>query len=553
MPGIVFSIIMLITQSKIKHFLVVPILLLIAITLSHIFLAIMGIPLSEAIENTWFLEPVQTSQIGLVYSVFAQVDWGLISSNIVGIISITILIPIVVLLNGTGLEIALQKDTDLDEDLSANGLANIASGLVGATVGHMGPANTLMNAKLGGNNRLSGIVASSFCALVFFIGGNLLSYIPIFVVGTLILAVGLELLIEWVYFSYKKLSRFDYTLVLLILGIIAYFGFLEGVAIGIVIASLFFVVNYSRLDVTRYIQSGTTQQSNVQRSYREQKLLQENGDKICILKLQGYLFFGTANNLLTQVRSRIADPDLPEINFLILDFRLVNGLDTSAVLSFVKIKQILEQVKCYLIFTNLQEQIEKQLKQGGVFENNESENQIDSRCQVFPDYDYGLEWCENHILDAQENSEGNVLPQLSEQLTELFLAPEQSPEFMGYLTSIKASEGEYIFKQGDPPDGIYFLEQGQVSIFLEFANGMTKRLRTFRGGNIFGEMGLYENAPRSASVIADEPSILYLLSNQSFEKMEQENPNVASTFHKFIVSLLAQRLKHREKELRSLQ
>lgn len=46
--------------------------------------------------------------------------------------------------------------------------------------------------------------------------------------------------------------------------------------------------------------------------------------------------------------------------------------------------------------------------------------------------------------------------------------------------------------------------------------------------------------------------LLYFLSTQAFEKMEREDPLLAASFHRFIVISLAERLNHREKELRSL-
>jgi SulP family sulfate permease len=130
--------------------------------------------------------------------------------------------------------------------------------------------------------------------------------------------------------------------------------------------------------------------------------------------------------------------------------------------------------------------------------------------------------------------------------------PERAKDFFNYLQPLEVADGHILFKQGDASNGLYFLESGKISVFLTLANGEIKRLRTYNSGTIIGEMGLYQQANRSASVIADQPSNLYHLSKESFEKMEQKNTQLASIFHRFIVSLMAERLKYREKELRSL-
>ena len=122
---------------------------------------------------------------------------------------------------------------------------------------------------------------------------------------------------------------------------------------------------------------------------------------------------------------------------------------------------------------------------------------------------------------------------------------------MQYLELVHLSEGEFLFRQGDPSEGLYFIESGQISVVVELSDGETKRLRTYTTGAIVGEMGLYGNAPRFASVVSDRNSRLYHLSNQAFARIETEEPLLAATFHKFIVNLLAERLKNCSLELQN--
>ena len=114
------------------------------------------------------------------------------------------------------------------------------------------------------------------------------------------------------------------------------------------------------------------------------------------------------------------------------------------------------------------------------------------------------------------------------------------------------AEGEYLFRQGEPFDGLYFVGSGQVSVVLDLGEGQTKRIRTYTVGNTIGEMGLYRKAQRMASVIADKPSSVYFLPTQAFEQIEARDPLLASNIHRFIVNLLAERLHHREQELQNL-
>jgi sulfate permease, SulP family len=87
---------------------------------------------------------------------------------------------------------------------------------------------------------------------------------------------------------------------------------------------------------------------------------------------------------------------------------------------------------------------------------------------------------------------------------------------------------------------------------LELPDGKSKRICSYTGVNTIGEMGLYQQVPRTASVIADQPSSLYFLSTEVFELIETKEPVLAASFHKYIVTLLAERLKYREQERTSL-
>lgn len=134
-------------------------------------------------------------------------------------------------------------------------------------------------------------------------------------------------------------------------------------------------------------------------------------------------------------------------------------------------------------------------------------------------------------------------------IPEYFADPNQVDRLMNRLEACPLAEGEFLFHQGDPYNGLYFVASGQVSVVLKLKHGDNKRIRTYTTGNTIGEMGLYRRTVRMASVVADQPSTLYFLSSATFEHLEATDPMLAASIHRFIVTLLAERLHHREKEL----
>ena len=72
------------------------------------------------------------------------------------------------------------------------------------------------------------------------------------------------------------------------------------------------------------------------------------------------------------------------------------------------------------------------------------------------------------------------------------------------------------------------------------------------GHTIVGEMGFYRRLPRTASIIAEELTVVYRLTRESFDRMQQEDPEAAAAFHKLIIRLLSDRLDFANREISAL-
>jgi len=91
-------------------------------------------------------------------------------------------------------------------------------------------------------------------------------------------------------------------------------------------------------------------------------------------------------------------------------------------------------------------------------------------------------------------------------------------------------------------DDVFFIESGRISGRLELGDSKSVRLRTMRAGTTVGEIGCYLGQMRTASVIADEPTRAYRLTADALRLMVQQDPDLAAALHRYMVSLLADRL-----------
>ena len=67
-------------------------------------------------------------------------------------------------------------------------------------------------------------------------------------------------------------------------------------------------------------------------------------------------------------------------------------------------------------------------------------------------------------------------------------------------------KGEIIFRQGEPGNCMYDIHWGRVGVYAEYGTANEKKLAELYPGDFFGEMGLLEQSPRSATVVALEDS-----------------------------------------------
>lgn len=538
LPGVLFALILFIGLRRIKHFLALPGILVGAIVLFYVILLATGTSITEATDRGLLLGQTVGKVIWQPFWLtdLAAVDWAAIVGQSGNIAIVLVLSVVSLLLNASALELAIRQDVNLNRELKAAGLANLLSGLAGGMVGYHALSLSALSYRVGARGRLPGLVAGLLCLLVFVAGSALLAFFPKAILGGLLFFLGLDFLYEWVVASWSKLSRTDYAVVLLILIVIGATNFLLGVGVGLVAMVALFVLNYSRINVVHHALAGTELRSNVERcAYHRRALTEDLGRQIFILELQGFIFFGTANVVLDQIRARLADKGSAKLRYIILDFRRVTGLDSSAVISFVKAKQLAEAQGIILVFTHLSEAMQRRLEVNGLAAD-------DSTVRFFADLDRGLEWCEEAVLEADKITIIHVPVTLSAQLADSGFSKANTARLREFLERVDPDEGEYLMRQEEEADQLYFIERGTVSVWLELENGERVRLQTLGLGTAVGEPGLYLGTKCSASVIADSPVIAYRLTRAALAEMKAKEPELAATFHEFAARLLSERL-----------
>ncbi|HTX90039.1 MAG TPA: SulP family inorganic anion transporter [Anaerolineales bacterium] len=548
-PGAIFAIALLLVLRKYSHFLITPGALILATGLFYAYLFFARIPVAAAGARGWLLGPFPSGGLyqPLTIQSFSMIDWKAILQHVDKIAAILVLSVVSLLLNASGLEIAVKRDIDLNRELLTAGFANLAGGLGGSPVGYQALSLSALSYRLGAKSRLVNLVSALLCGAALFFGASMISYFPRPVLGGMLLFVGLNFLVDWLIDARKLLPTVDYLLVWAILIVIASVGFLEGIGVGILIAAILFVVTYSRVNAIKNILSGDVYHSNVDRPKVHRDLLNQKGAQIHILRLQGFLFFGTIQTVLDEIRQRLTKKDRQPLKYIVLDFQRVTRLDSSAVFGINRLKQLAQANSALMVWTNVSTPIRRQLERGGLVD------ETDDSFIILPTLDHGVEWCENRILAEQGITDlTGVFKRMEGQLKHVFPGLEAVDRLMEYFEPRKVEQGEYLMRQGDPPSDMYFVEHGLITVQLKLPDGKILRLRTIRGGATVGEIGLYLGATRSADVVASQPSTIYRLSAQSLKEMREKDPEVAAHLHEWVARLLAERLSDNNRTIEAL-
>lgn len=543
LPGALFAVALLWSYERSAHAMLIPGMVLGGVLLFHTVMLMAGIDVAEMSAQGWLLGPFEEGSLWRDWSLgdLAQVHWWTIVEQGATLATIPVLSAVALLLNATGLEVAVERDVDLDRELKSAGVANLFTGAAGGYIGFQELAISAMNYRVGATSRWTGLVAALVCVAALFEGAPLMSLFPRAVLGGLLMFLGLSFLFEWVWRSRLTLPRSDYAVVIVILLSTALLGFLEAVAIGLALAAVLFVVHYSRVDVLRQTLSGANFHSRVIRAPSQREALRKLGDAICVLRLQGYLFFGTATRLLEQVRRRLNASDLPAMRFAVLDFHHVTGVDTTITLTFKKLSKLTEPRQITLVVTGASATVIAQLARAGLREG--------EGYHLLSNLDSGLEWCESQLLDdtpeiqARQDADMPVREVLANMLSH----PNLVECLLNYLQREDLMAGQRLMRRGESPDNLYVLISGQLTAQHEQTDAPGReplRLSTQRGAQVVGEIGFYLGQPRSADVIADEPSVVYRLSAEALRRMELHDPQLASELHRLIVRQLAGRVTH---------
>lgn len=412
--------------------------------------------------------------------------------------------------------------------LRVTGGANLLTSLLGGMAGGVSIGASTANYKGGGRTSLSLLVHCMVIFLAVVAFGALLGKLPLVVIGAVLVVTAIQLVDKWsLELAGKVVSRqtIDWRAIALDLAVIVAVAVtaiagdvVVAVLIGVGVAVLLFVFRMSR-SIVRRERYGDTTHSRRTRDAGEMRILAEHGRRILVLELEGPVFFGSAESLGDRIDAAIAHGT----RYVALDFRRVNDLDSTGARIVLQAHERLKARGAHLLLASADaaRHVNTVLRDAGVMA-------AVTHARVFPDGDRALEWAESHLIEAVRaaRATGGEYPFVHLDLLAGFTAEERE-RFRALLRRREYRAGEVVFQEGAEGDELYIIVAGSASVKLRLDSGREQRLVTFAAGTVFGEMALLDREARSATVVADEGLVCYVLDHAAYEHITREMHAVA--------------------------
>ncbi|BEJ14864.1 hypothetical protein CspHIS471_0406310 [Cutaneotrichosporon sp. HIS471] len=579
------------------HQLIFPAYFLILPAIFYVIVAIGGWEWQYLRDQKWVFDVGQNVQPW--YSFYAGFKFNLVNWRVVWAAMPTQLALVFfgilhVPLNVPALGVSLAEDNvSLNRELVAHGVSNLASGMAGSVPNYLCYVNTVLFYRVGGDSHLAGLMLAAATTFVMYLGPAVIGYLPITVVAALIYVLGIDLMVESLWDTRHRVNKLEYITIFVIAICMTAFDFVIGLFIGIILACVFFVVQSSRRRPIRTVLSGSTAKSTVRRPRAQRAFIQRVGSQTCVMKLQGFLFFGTIGVVEDEIRKLldIAEWEHNPIRFLVIDFALVSGLDFSSAEAFVRIQRLLAAKDVLLILCGAAPHsvVGTALRAVDLWADQEG-----TRVEVFGSLNDALEWTENTYLTAfyenQIKAKGDTpaprtidLPKVqrmpftlaesfsnSPRRTHLARAgdatlpvyvadieeprPSAQPlgilmqtmgcytdaseaffsQFAPYFSRVFAPAGTTLWRQGEAADGLYLIESGSLRATYEY-NAEDRVLETMVAGTVAGDLSTLSDTTRNATVVAERDAVLWKLAPNSLAKMEKDKPEAAAMFVKIVL------------------
>ena len=438
---------------------------------------------------------------------------------------------------------------DGDRLLMRLGVGNLAAASIGGITSGINIGPSIVNRAFGARTPLSVLVNAVALLVAGTLLFSLLGQIPRVALSAVIMVIAVQHFDVWSLrlvrafrrgpHAYRFNVALDLAVVVAVAVLSIAINIVPAVFIGVAIAVALFVFRMSRSIVRRSHRCGTIH-SRTSRTAPDRAFLEGSGDAILVMELQGALFFGTGERMLSEIETALRR----KTSCVILDLRRLTEIDSTGANVLLELKANLAQRNIELLLAAAAKTIAmERLESFGVLSSIGDAN-------IVPDVDRGIQRAEDDLLRTQPQLHDTEMPLAQVGVLAGFSATDLKV-IEPYLKRASYPAGAVVFRENEVGNEVLMVIRGTASAYLQTPN-TNIRLATFAPGTIFGELAILDEGVRSATVIADKELACRALTTSDFAALSATSPSVAIRLLAAIARELSGRLRTANRTIHQL-
>jgi SulP family sulfate permease len=369
---------------------------------------------------------------------------------------------------------------------------------------------------------------------VWALGLSLNSILPRFLLGGLLMGMGVSMLVDWVWLVRH---RIQWTGNLVIYGMLLcslYFSLIYGVVLGVVLAMFRLNIRLASLDALKYHVSLEHFRSGAIYTEQQRSILRSYGEQVQIIGVTGFFFEGVTISLCKYLKEILRTHE--DLHAIIIDCMACQGLNDSAASHIMKVEAACRIQNVCLVMCNLGPEDEKLLQSW------EAEAPSNNVLYIESSLREALGFAEHNILEATQLPDAGISCDrslakqaldkwLGQSITkDLFTLVESSQKKDGNRIDVepalvKLHEGTTLSSQGRVPSAVFIAIPGHSVVQAEVQTGTDNRpavLLSTKLGAICGVEGLIGMPSKGTWRIASDSLFLKLSVSQAKANLAPE-------------------------------
>jgi len=237
LPGIAGGTLIYVSVRKFRHVAVLPFCISLLLVIFYTILAITGTSIEDATENGWIRKSEEQPAWYQTwdYLKLDKVVWSAMPQLWLTWVGMLFVVALSSSLDVAAIELEMDKPLNYNKELGVVGISNLVSGLTGGYTGSYIFSQTIFSLRIGVRSRIAGFSIAAFQLVIILCPFPLLSYVPNFFYGSLLLMICIDLVYEWLWEFRSKVTIAEYLIALSTFGLIQILGVEYGIIGGIAV------------------------------------------------------------------------------------------------------------------------------------------------------------------------------------------------------------------------------------------------------------------------------------------------------------------------------